>query len=296
MRTLLCTAVILPLFAGCVKTPDQAVAPIEADAVQSETLTIVTFNIRNGKADDGPNRWDNRKELASDLLAEYKADIIGLQEAYGFQFDQISRNLQDWDAVFTGRDDGRRGGEACPIFYRRDRFERLDWGTFWFSDTPDVPGSRHWGNNYTRICTWVYLRERHTGKTLHIYNLHLDHESQISREKSAQMLIDRIDRQPKKDFYIVLGDFNSDIHNPAMQSLLKGNLRIDTWQAVHGLAEPAGTYHAFSGTAKGGKIDFILVPQGTEVFEADIDQRSFDGRYPSDHFPVFARVVLPPGD
>jgi endonuclease/exonuclease/phosphatase family metal-dependent hydrolase len=297
MRTALYASVILLLFIGCGKTPDPIAAPAQVDPVQSETLTVVTFNIRYGTADDGPDRWENRRSLVLDLLAGYKADVIGLQEALDFQIDQIGRALPDYGAVFVCRDDGCRAGEACPIFYRLDRFEILDRGTFWFSDTPAQPGSKHWGNQIPRICTWVHLKDRSTGKNFFAYNLHLDHQSQVSREKSTQMLADRIGRRPTADPFVVMGDFNADLNNLALRSLLEGDLRpVDSWQVLHGQAEPPGTFHAFSGTPRPGKIDHILVPQGTEVLEAGIDQRSFDGRYPSDHFPVYARITLPRGD
>lgn len=294
MRMVFYAAMILPLFFGCGKSRDTTTAPSQAGAVQTETLTVMTFNIRYGRAPDGPDRWDNRRNLVLDLLAGCKVDLIGLQEALAFQIDQISEALPQYAVMAVCRDDGLRAGEACPVFYRRDRFALLDSGTFWFSDTPQVPGSKHWGNQIPRICTWVYLKDRFAGHGFYVYNLHLDHQSQVSREKSTQMLADRIRRRPTADPFVVMGDFNIGLDNPAMDCLLGAQPArlIDSWRAVHRDQEPSGTFHAFTGKAGTLKIDHILVPENTEVLEAGIDQRSFNGRYPSDHFPVFAKIHL----
>jgi endonuclease/exonuclease/phosphatase family metal-dependent hydrolase len=96
----------------------------------------------------------------------------------------------------------------------------LDSGTFWFSDTPEQPGSKTWGNDITRICTWARFRDA-TGGTLYVFNVHLDHESQPSRERSVQLLATRIrGRAAPGDPVLVTGDFNADEQNPAIRWLL----------------------------------------------------------------------------
>lgn len=293
MRIALCAVMILLVITGCGRSPEPMTVPAAVSSIETGVLTVVTFNIRYGTAQDGPNRWENRKDLVFKLLAGYEADIIGLQEALDFQIDQIHQSLPQYEVIAVCRDDGRRAGEACPILYRSDRFELIDSDTFWFSNTPQVPGSKNWGNEIPRICTWVHLRDRFAGRNFYVYNLHLDHQSQVSREKSTEMLTDRIHRRSIKDPCIVMGDFNIDLDNPAMRCLLKEGLgMMDSWQIFHKGRQPNGTFHGFSGNAGTRKIDHILVLEQTRVLEAGIDQRSFDGHWPSDHFPVFAKIYL----
>lgn len=298
MRMALCAAMILLVIAGCGRSPDRLPGPARFSADQSGLLMLVTFNIRYGTAQDGLHSWEHRREIVFDLLAGYQADVIGLQEALDFQMDQIHQALPGYEVIAAGRDDGLRAGEACPILYRSDRFTLINSGTFWFSDTPGAAGSKHWGNDLPRICTWVYLRDRFSGENFYVYNLHLDHQSQASRVKSTEMLADRIDRQSATNPYVVMGDFNIDMSNPAMRCLQEDGYErssvrlVDSWRVYHRDRQPVGTWHGFRGHSDTAKIDHILVPEQTEILEAGIDQRSFDGRYPADHFPVFTKINL----
>ena len=150
-------------------------------------VDVMTFNIRNGRANDGVNDWTHRQKLVVDVISGYGADIVGLQEAFDFQVDYMAQEMPQYGVYYVGRDDGVKAGESCAIFYRRARYELADSGTFWFSDTPSQP-STHWGNSHLRICSWARLVNKSDGQGLYVYNLHLDHRSQNSREKSAQLL------------------------------------------------------------------------------------------------------------
>lgn len=283
------------MLAGCLPEEKIVRRQIIFSDEPAGAIAAVTFNIRCGNAEDGSNHWDNRREIVFDLLADHAADIIGLQEALDFQIDQIRRALPQYSAVAVGRDDGKQGGESCPIFYRRDRFVLSDSGTFWFSNTPWVAGSAHWGNTVPRICTWVRLAEKKSGKAFYIYNLHLDHQSEFSRQKSVELLAKEIAHRPHGNPCIVMGDFNMGLNEPSMTDLLRPSrpLRMaDTWQTIHPSENPPGTYHAFEGTARGPKIDHILIGPGTEIIEVAVDARSFSGHWPSDHFLVMARLKL----
>jgi endonuclease/exonuclease/phosphatase family metal-dependent hydrolase len=173
-------------------------------------------------------------------------------------------------------------------------------GTFWFSDTPSVPGSKSWGNNITRICTWTRFVDR-DGRGFYHFNLHLDHQSQPSRERSAELLKQQIERRAvTKEPVIVTGDFNVGEGNPALLTLVgrgPGDSPapfLDTFRVRHPDATTVGTFNGFKFGATGGdKIDYVLAQPGTEVTAADIVRTSRNERYPSDHFPVVARVRLP---
>jgi endonuclease/exonuclease/phosphatase family metal-dependent hydrolase len=262
-------------------------------AAQPAPLTVMSFNIRYGTANDGENRWAARRGLLFDVLREQDADLIGLQEALDFQIDEILAAAPAYAAIGVGRDDGARKGEYVAILFRKDRLQVAASGTFWFSDTPEVVRSTSWGNRITRICTWARFVDR-DGRAFWVYNVHLDHESQPSREKSVALLRQRIDERPlRSEPVIVTGDFNVGESNEALRALTAGRAFVDTFRVAHPREKVVGTYTGFRpGRVEGEKIDYIFAPPGTEVLSAAIIRTARDGRYPSDHFPVVARLVL----
>ena len=258
----------------------------------------MSFNIRYGTANDGENRWELRREMLFDVVREAKADLVGLQEALDGQIQELLAALPQYGVVGVGRDDGRTKGEYAAILYRRDRFHVSDAGTFWFSDTPEVVASKSWGNTITRICTWARFIDR-DGFAFWHYNVHLDHLSQPSRERSTDLLATRVAaRRWLTEPAIVTGDFNVGETNPAIMRLTAPQngaaaLFLDTFRVRYPDEKTAGTFTGFKyGETTGDKIDYILVPPGTEVLEAAIVRTSRNDRYPSDHFPVVARVVV----
>jgi endonuclease/exonuclease/phosphatase family metal-dependent hydrolase len=145
-------------------------------------MTILTFNIRNGHADDGSHSWPLRRHATAQVIREANAEIVCLQEVFDFQLAYLLEQLPEYAAYSVGRDDGDRAGEACSILWRKSRFAPLDQGTFWLSDMPDQPGSKSWGNNTTRVCSWVDFG------TFALFNTHWDHESREARLKSAGLI------------------------------------------------------------------------------------------------------------
>ena len=270
-------------------------------AAVREPLSIMSFNIRYGTAKDGDNHWSLRKDMLFDVVRERDADLVGLQEALAFQIDELIAAVPGYAVIGVGRDDAAKAGEFSAILFRRDRFRVADAGTFWFSDTPEVPGSKTWGNNITRICTWARFIDR-DGRGFYHYNLHLDHESQPSRERSAALLRQRIDaRAHPADPVVVTGDFNVGEKNPALSALTApaapgaAAFLIDTFRVLHPDETVVGTFTGFKfGETAGDKIDYVLVQPGADVLSAEIVRISRNDRYPSDHFPVVARVRLAP--
>jgi endonuclease/exonuclease/phosphatase family metal-dependent hydrolase len=286
-RVAVLVAVVLTLW------PDVAAA----QTTPREPLNVMTFNIRYGTAKDGDNHWPARREMLFDLLRERDADLVGLQEALAFQIDEILAALPGYAALGVGRDDAGRMGEFSAILFKKGRFRVADAGTFWFSDTPEVPASKSWGNNITRICTWARFIDR-DGRGFYHFNLHLDHESQPSRERSTALLRQRIDaRAFAGDPVLVTGDFNVGERNPALSTLVSktdASPFVDTYRVVHADETVVGTFTGFKiGNTNGEKIDYVLVQPGAEVITAEIIRTSRNDRYPSDHFPVSAVIRLP---
>ena len=265
----------------------QAPAP---QPFQNAPLTVMSFNIRYGTANDGENHWLKRREHLFALLREERADVVGLQEALHGQIEEILQAVPGYAYVGVGRSDGRQAGEYAAVLYRTARLEVRRSDTFWFSDTPGVVKSTSWGNQIERICTWAYFEDRE-GPSFLFYNVHLDHQSQPSRERSAALLLETIRARDPKAPVVVTGDFNAGEANPAAVAMLAGFR--DSFRARQPDAKSAGTFNGFKiGQTSGEKIDFVFVEPGTEVLDAAIVRTSRDGRYPSDHFPVTARIRL----
>jgi len=290
------------------RSPEASGPAPESVAPKALDIRVMSFNIRNGRAKDEENRWALRKEFVCDVIRECSPDVVGIQEAYRSQLDEFKKRLPEYGEVGVGRDGWTRG-EYSAVLYRHERFSVDESGTFWLSDTPDVP-SRHWGNACVRICTWARLVEKTGEKSgdaaLYIFNTHLDHRSQPSREKAVRLIAERIASCAHPDPVVLTGDMNAGERNPAVRFLLDGKGEagetgpvrlVDSYRVLHPDEKAVGTFHMFTGLAPGGKIDYVLVPPDAEVLEAEIVRVSREGRFPSDHFPVTARVrFAPPGD
>lgn len=255
-----------------------------------EPLAVMTFNIRYGTANDGENRWEARRGQMFDLLKAQAPDVIGLQEALHFQIDEILAAVPGYRMVGVGRSDGGQSGEYAAILYRESRLSVRRTNTFWLSDTPDVVKSNTWGAALERICTWALFDDK-LGTPFYLYNLHLDHVSQPAREKSVGLLLDRITAREPSLPVVVTGDFNTGESNPVTKAML-GRFR-DTFRVLYPDEKDVGTGNQFKlGMTTGDKIDYIFVEPGTDVLSAEILRSAVEGRYPSDHFPVVAKIRL----
>lgn len=261
-------------------------------------LTILTFNIRYGTANDGPDAWPHRRDMVAEVITERAYDIVCLQEALRSQLDDIESAAPALAEVGVGREDGRTEGEYSAILYNHRRFTIAESGTFWLSKTPETPGSRTWGAANVRICTWARLVEKSSGRGAYVYCTHWDHVSQEAREKSADLITARIAARAFTDPVILAGDLNSAEDNPAVAAL-KGDPAaprlLDTFRVAHPGETDIQTFNGFKPREEWGrgKIDYILAQPGAEVSEAWIDRREKEGHYPSDHFPVGARITVP---
>ena len=261
----------------------------------ADSLKVMSFNIRYGTARDGDNAWQLRRGAVVEVIDAFGADVLGVQEALRFQLDELVAALPRYQRIGVGRTDGVEAGEYAAILIDRSRLEVLEHDTFWFSDTPDVPGSTSWGNDITRICTWARLRDRTSGRSFYVYNVHWDHRSQPSRERSTELLTATIaQRTAGGDPVLVTGDFNAGESNAAFRRLLAAPdvVLFDTFRFIHPSARDVGTFNGFEGTTTGEKIDAVLASEGWKVLTAEIDRAKRQGRYPSDHFPVTTTLTL----
>lgn len=266
-------------------------------------LKVMTFNLRYGTADDGVNAWPLRQQLTFDVFERQDADVIGIQEGLDQQLKDIDAAVTGYQRVGVGRDDGKTKGEYSAVYYRTSRFDVEASGTFWFSDTPEVVGSKTWGNDLPRICTWAHFIEKTSGRGFYQFNVHLDAYIQVAREKSVVLLMQRVLARPvATDPALVTGDFNAGEDTLANQfmrgtGMIEGKANplplVDSYRVVHASDAQVGTFHGFKGGSTGDKIDFIYVLPGTPALAAEIDRTHAGNVYPSDHYPVTGTLELP---
>jgi endonuclease/exonuclease/phosphatase family metal-dependent hydrolase len=269
-------------------------------------LNVMSFNVRRGNAKDGKNHWTFRRNRVCELLNQYRPDVLGLQEAMDFQISEISATLPGYEKIGIGNLGGSKGLHTA-IFYDAVRFFPSTEGTFWFSDTPDIPGSKGWGNIIPRTCTWARLIEKDSGQAFYFYNVHLDHISQRSRKNSVELLTQFIQTRASPDPYVLTGDFNAREKSTPIQylkgkiplriktkgSVLNPEPLIDTFRERYPNYRNVVTYHGFRRFFFRFKLDYIFVPSSVRVQAAKIIQPQWGKYYPSDHFPLFTRIDLP---
>lgn len=261
-------------------------------------LRVMSYNVRLSAAADGDDAWPRRTELFFAPIAAFAPDLIGFQEVLADQHDTIIARLGELAFSGVARNDGRRSGEWSLVGYRRARFELLDSGTFWLSQTPEVTGSKSWDAAITRICSWVRLRDRANGRDFVFANTHFDHRGHVARLESAKLLSARLPQLAGGGPAILVGDFNVNEDTPAYAELVRpaapGAIRwIDAYRALHPARAPdEASFHGFKGTVRGSRIDFVFHTEHFAARSAAIDRLSRDGRYPSDHYPVNAVLTL----
>jgi endonuclease/exonuclease/phosphatase family metal-dependent hydrolase len=254
-------------------------------------MKILSCNIRYSRAADGENRWELRREFCADVIARQEADVICFQEMTGEQLEYLRRALPGYAALST-LDVPAVGEPVDTIFYRASAFVARSSGAYWLSETPHVPGSLSWHSACVRLACWVQLAPADGGPELRVVNTHLDHVSQGARENQARILNEDAAAYPRPFPQVLTGDMNADRSNPAIASFLDAGW-IDTHGAVHGVPEPGPTFHGFrgpEGPRPPGKIDFVFLRGDLRASGAGIVKEHADGRYPSDHYFVWATV------
>lgn len=256
-------------------------------------LRVMTFNVRYGNAKDGDNHWDKRKELCVSRVTAFDPDLLGLQEALDFQNDYILGKLKDFGQVGVARDDGKTKGEYSTLMYRKERFDLVESGTFWLSETPDAPGSKSWDSSLPRIATWALLRDRKAGnRELLALNTHFDHRGPTARLESAKRIRAFLTPKAAGRPVVVTGDFNAGPNSGPYQALMDPGIDALSLQDVYAKVyaskpEPnEGTTHGFKETPGTTRIDWILCSPHFKPTAAAIDRHRVGLLFPSDHYPV----------
>jgi endonuclease/exonuclease/phosphatase family metal-dependent hydrolase len=257
-------------------------------------LKVMSFNVRYGTANDGKDAWPERKDLVVRTIQAFEPDLLGTQEMLPFQAEYIHTKLPDYEYIGWSRDESK-DGEQCGIYVRKKRFKIVESGQFWLSDTPETKFSKSWDSSLPRVLTWIRIEDRSNhNRPLLFANTHFDHRGIQARLNSAILCRQKLHELADGLPVILSGDFNCGCESAPAKELLKDSQLIDSYSAVsHPAEESEGTFHGFSGKPGRDRIDWILLSPGLKAIEAAIDTTNDAGRYPSDHFPVTAVVVLP---
>ncbi len=266
--------------------------PLIEPAEKAENATrIMSYNLRcedvNGVA------ADQRRDIVAEQIRQVQPDSFGVQEATAAWMKSLTKQLPAYSWVGLERDNGKaanKGGEACAVFYLKAKYQLLDHGDFWLSDTPDQPSIGP-GAACKRICTWAKLKDRRTGAVYVHVNTHFDHVSEEARVLGAQIVTAYINEHFEGLPVVFTADLNTKAGGEAYRTMT-ANL-FDTRLAAADSVS-FGTFHACRPeTHADDYIDFVLCSENIQALTYRTVTAGVNGRFVSDHFPIYADVVIP---
>jgi len=289
-----------------------------AFAAVETPVTVMTYNIRTegGDRKSIDNNWNARRDDLADLVRRENPDVMGFQEVLPVQRTWLEERFPDYVFVGEARNADRVSGESSPVAFRRSRFDILQSGTFWLSETPDVPGSKGWDAALPRVCSYAVLKDKRTGKRFSFANTHTDHIGIVAREKGMLLVIERMKGFGKGAPVVFVGDHNClETEKPAkaVSRILKDAMYISktppegSWRTFNfwswkekeiSIAEamklPLRERNIPGHMSDEKRIDYIYVSPGTKVlsYKTVSDSRPGKKLYPSDHFPLCARLAF----
>jgi len=275
--------------------------------MESRTLRVMSFNVRGASHRDGINAWPGRAEINVRTIKRYAPDLIGLQEVHAPNLEVYKEDLPGYGRIMGPAYGTDTVEEFAAIFYDAGRFEELDAGGFWLSDTPDE-SSASWGNEVVRSANWAVLRCRETDVAFLHANTHLDHLSERARVEGNRLIVHQTEETALNHGHpptIVTGDFNCKPGSAPYEVFREHGFADTFLSAGNEDDEDAYTFHAFKGSRfkpsdtdkPFGRIDWILLRDTAGRFGVishqiprDADEEA--GLYPSDHYPVLADLSI----
>lgn len=252
---------------------------------------VMTYNIRNSHAADGVNAWSKRRDALAALIKKVNPDILGVQEAYINQVKDLKARLNEYKYFGAGRNNGKNAGEHSTIFFKEQKYIQLDGGNFWLSTTPGIPGSKSWDAALTRICSWVKLQEKTTGKIFFVFNTHFDHKGVQARNNSAELIRHFVDSLAGNNPVMVIGDFNSTPKDLAYQTMTNPGKYKVTFSDSYSSDMPDYTDCGFNvSNTHCNRIDYIFYSRQYTKSNYTLYNDNNGTYYPSDHLTI--SVVL----
>ncbi|MBT8293885.1 MAG: endonuclease/exonuclease/phosphatase family protein [Eudoraea sp.] len=261
--------------------------------LNAQDLTVVSYNIRLDVASDSLNRWDNRKDFLIGQLNFHGPDVFGIQEGLLHQLEEIKQGMPGYKYLGKGREDGLKNGEFSAIFYDSEKLELLEENTFWLSETPQLP-SKGWDAAIKRVCTYGLFKVKGGAQFFWVFNTHFDHRGEEARKESVFLIMEKIQELNKQNLPVILtGDLNLEPDHPSIL-LLSSAMQDSHLLAGEKAFGPEGTFNGFNFSEPiTRRIDYIFLSKtGFQLLKYAILSDSKDLRYPSDHFPVLAKLSI----
>lgn len=254
-----------------------------------ENLRIMSFNIRCLNV--GTDSWEDRIGIVSQTILDSEADSIGVQEATPEWMETLNTTVAEKYAyVGVGRDDGDNNGEYSAIFYLKDKYEVIESGTFWLSETPEKP-SKGWDAACNRICTWARLKNKETGEEYVHMNSHFDHVGISARKNSVSLILERA-----KAFGDIPVVFTADMNvKEGSSNYLQFTESMYFYDTKHLAPDTMDycTYHDTKPNAhKDDVIDYVMINDGFDAVSYKVVTQGIDGRFVSDHYPIYADIKI----
>lgn len=255
----------------------------------SETVRIMSCNLRY--CDDKDGKVKNRSKISTAIISQYEPDSFGAQEATGRWLDILNGALgQKYACVSQSRDTSGYKSEHNPVFYLKDKYNLVDSGTIWLSETPKVPFSKSFGTNCTRIATWATLVNKVTGRVYSHINTHLDHILESTRVAQVEVLLNKLAELEKLGKVVCTGDFNTEPSSEVYGKMI--NSMNDSKTTAEN-SDDGITFHGYGkADESSGPIDYIFVSKDIKVETYKIIRNTVKDMYPSDHYPIVADVVI----
>ena len=260
-------------------------------------LNVMTFNIRYDNAGDSLNAWQYRKDKVASQILFHKVHLLGVQKALHNQLEDLKARLKGYKYLGVGRADGKEKGEYSAILYDTLRLQLLQTETFWLAEQTNIPGKKGWDAAIERVVTWAKFRDKKTKKTFYHFNTHFDHIGKAARYESAKLLLRKVKEIAGNTYCIVTGDFNA-MPNDQPILVITDKMNADhltdtkeiTAEPHYG---PTGTFNAFKSKEQSDQpIDYIFVNKNILVLQHATLSQSWEGRFSSDHFPVYTVLRL----
>ncbi len=256
-------------------------------------LCFITSNIRFDNPDDGLNAWPHRKYLLAQTLLAHSPDIIATQEGRFHQLKEFEDLLEHYNIVDHHRSWIKE--RMYPTFFiKKNAFEIIKSEDFWLSETPEIAGSFSFGSTFPRLLTWMKIQLKNSNKNFLVINTHLDHVKPETRLEQVKVLTEKIKQLKDGVSYLVLmGDFNDSPESKIRKTIMNSLPELqDGWEKFN--LNEESSHHAFQGEClDGARIDWILTDHRLKIEKHLLDKTAFEGRYPSDHFPVICKLKNP---
>lgn len=281
----LVSAILMSLGLISVDTVDIGSVPPQTDG----TVRVVSFNLRT--ADDIYGSVKNRSAFVTQALKQYAPDSFGVQEANKRWLGYLDGELSEkYARVGEGRDSSKNTEYSC-VYYLKDKYNLLDSGTIWLSETPDKPGSKSFASSFPRICTWAVLENKETGTVYTHINTHLDHLLECTRQKQAEVLLKKVDELSQRGQVVLTGDFNTSENSKTYNAV---SSVLDDTRLTAVSTESGKTFHNYGrgDLFHDSAIDFIFVTKGTEVASYHIMDNMANGMYLSDHYGLCSDIYF----